>query len=324
VNDAIRLVKQAEEIRLGLLFLQRKTGVAGVTRGLSKTAEAILSSSLGHLGESGKDLSVIGFGKLGGREITFGSDLDVIFVSSQDPELAATKAAEKFLRMLASYTKEGAAYRVDTRLRPEGAKGPLVSSLESFRKYYAKAAAFWEFQALLKARPVAGSMKTGLAFLGMARETLVSRGKEVSAADIIRMRERIMRELSKEQHGWDIKLGPGGIEEIEFTVQYLQLTHCARNGGLFVQGTVDALTRLQRTGVVGKDEAEMVKDAFLFYRGIESFLRLRGESILTRDEERVKNAAKFMGFAEAGPFVDVFEKKRKAALKFSEKYLSRP
>lgn len=323
-NDAIRLVKQAEEIRLGLLFLQKKIDAAEVTRGLSKTAEAVLLFSLGHLVEATGDLAVIGFGKLGGREITFGSDLDVIFVSSDEPELAVTKAAERFLRMLGSYTKEGVAYRVDTRLRPEGAKGPLVSSLESFRRYYESAAAFWEFQALLKARPVAGSVKPGLAFLGMARETLMSRGREVSASDIIQMRERIMKELAKEQHGWDIKLGPGGIEEIEFTVQYLQLTRCGSHGSLLVQGTVDALSRLQRAGVVEKNESGLMKDVFLFYRSIESFLRLRGDTILTREEEKVRNAAAFMGFAEANSFVEALEKKRKAVLDFSKKYLTGP
>jgi glutamate-ammonia-ligase adenylyltransferase len=324
VNDAIRLVKQAEEIRLGLLFLQKKVGVAGVTRGLSKAAEAILSFSAGCTGEWTGDLSVIGFGKLGGREITFGSDLDVIFVSSHDPELGVTKAAEKFLRMLVSYTKEGVAYRVDTRLRPEGAKGPLVSSLESFRKYYAKAAAFWEFQALLKARPVAGNVKTGLAFINMARETLISRGKEIPSADIIMMRERIMRELAKEQQGYDIKLGPGGIEEIEFAVQYLQLVHCSSHGGLLVQGTVNALGRLRRAGVVGQDEAALMKDAYLFYRGLESFLRLRGDGILTRDEEKVRDAAEYMGFEQADLFVGCLENKRKAVGEFSEKYLCGP
>jgi glutamate-ammonia-ligase adenylyltransferase len=322
VNDAIRLVRQAEEIRLGLFFLRKRIGAAEVTRGLSKTAEAILSFSLGHLGEPAEGLSVMGFGKLGGREITFGSDLDVIFVSSREPELAVTKAAEKFLRMLVSYTKEGVAYRVDTRLRPEGGKGPLVSSLESFRKYYEKAAAFWEFQALLKARPVAGSVKAGLAFVTMAKETLTSRGKEVSAADITQMRERILKELAREQHGWDIKLGPGGIEEIEFTVQYLQLTHCGSHGTLLVQGTVDAVGRLYRAGVVGKGEAKLMKDAFLFYRGIESFLRLRGENILMRDEEKVRGAAEFMGFGDAASFIDALEKKRKAVREFSEKYLT--
>jgi glutamate-ammonia-ligase adenylyltransferase len=141
-----------------------------------------------------------------------------------------TKTAQRLLRMLISYTREGIAYSVDTRLRPEGSKGPLVSSVESFRNYYGKAAAFWEFQALLKARPVAGDKQTALLFMGMASETLAARGPEVKASDIIQMRERIQRELSKETEGYDVKLGPGGIEEIEFVVQYMQLKNCGRTG----------------------------------------------------------------------------------------------
>jgi glutamate-ammonia-ligase adenylyltransferase len=324
LNDAVRLVKQTEEIRLGMLFLQKKAGVTGVVKGLSKTAEAILSACAESLSEGAEDLAVIGFGKLGGREITFGSDLDVIFVSKDDPGQAVTRAAEKLLRMLISYTKEGVAYRIDTRLRPEGEKGVLVSSLESFEKYYAKAAAFWEFQALLKARPVAGNMKTGLSFLTMASGTLVSRGREISALDIRQMRERILRELSKEAHGYDVKLGTGGIEDIEFTTQYLQLAHCSGRGELLVQGTVKALERLRAARLIQREEAESMKDAYLFYRTLESFLRLRGEQVLKREDERLRYAAEFLGFAEIGAFVDVFEKKRERVKNFRDRYLTGP
>ena len=224
--------------------------------------------------------------------------------------------------MIISYTKEGVAYRIDTRLRPEGEKGVLVSSLGSFEKYYAKAAAFWEFQALLKARPVAGDMKTGLSFILLARETLMARGREVSASDIRQMRERILRELSKEAQGYDIKLGPGGIEDIEFTVQYLQLAHCRDEERLLVQGTVKALERLRRTGRIQQEEAEFITDAYLFYRTIESFLRLRGENVLKREDEKLKYAAAFLGFEQGGAFVDALEKKRERVKNFRDKYLT--
>lgn len=322
LNDAVRLVKQTEEIRLGMLFLQKKAGATEVVKGLSKTAEAVLSACAESLSEEAEDLAVIGLGKLGGREITFGSDLDVIFVCPDDPGQGATRVAEKLLRMLISYTKEGVAYRIDTRLRPEGEKGVLVSSLESFEKYYAKAAAFWEFQALLKARPVAGNIKTGLSFLEMARGTLVSRGWGISALNIRQMRERIARELSKEAHGYDVKLGPGGIEDIEFTAQYLQLAHCRVRQELLVQGTVKALGRLRAAGLIQGEEAESMKDAYLFYRTLESFLRLRGEHILKRENERLRYAAEFLGFAQIGTFVDVFEEKRERVNKFRDRYLT--
>ena len=322
VNDAVRLVKQTEEIRLGMLFLQKKAGVVEVSRGLSRTAEAILSACLNNLSAGAEGLAVIGFGKLGGREITFGSDLDVIFVSPEEPGQEATRAAEKLLRTLISYTKEGVAYRIDTRLRPEGEKGVLVSSLGSFEKYYAKAAAFWEFQALLKARPVAGNMKTGLSFVAIARETLVAGGREISASDIRQMRDRILRELSKEAQGYDIKLGPGGIEDIEFTAQYLQLAHCRDEEKLLVQGTVRALDRLRRAGYIQREEAESIEDAYLFYRTLESFLRLRGENVLKRENEKLQYAAAFLGFEHGGTFVDALEKKRERVKNFRDKYLT--
>lgn len=322
VNEAVRLAKQAEEMRLGLLFLQKKAGVIEVIKGLSKTAEAVLSVCTEHVPDWGKDMALIGFGKLGGREITFNSDIDLIFVSSGEVRESDTRAAEKLLRMLISYTREGIAYRVDTRLRPDGSKGPLVSSIESYEKYYARAAAFWEFQALLKARPVAGNIETGVNFMDMAKVVLMSRGKETSSSDIKQMRDRIVRELSKETEGFDIKLGPGGIEEIEFTVQYLQLINCKEHNRVLVQGTLNAVNRLEDSGNIGKAEAEFLKEAYLFYRTLESFLRLRGENTLKKEEERIKNAAVFMGFADKDEFIESLNVKRETARKLFEKYLT--
>jgi glutamate-ammonia-ligase adenylyltransferase len=321
LNSAVRLVKQAEEIRLGLLFLQKRISTADVLRGLSRSAEAVLRSCMKHVREGAGDLAAIGFGKLGGREITFGSDIDIIFVTSGEVKQVETKAAEKFLRMLISYTREGIAYRVDTRLRPEGSKGPLVSSVESFENYYARAAAFWELQALLKARPVAGNVATGRRFLQMAKSVLVARGEDTSASDINAMRERIKRELSKEFAGYDIKLGPGGIEEIEFLVQYLQLRNCRRKRLLLVQETMTALERLKDAGILRDRDGDFLKEVYLFYRTLESFLRLRGESILGREKDAVRSAAEFMGFKEGETFVESLEEKRQRTSDITTRYL---
>lgn len=322
LSEEIRVLKQTEEIRLGLMFIQKKTAVQDVVKGLSKTAEAILRACMEEMGNDADGMAVIGFGKLGGREIAFNSDLDVIFVSAGDVTQPRTRAAERFLRMLISYTRDGVAYRVDTRLRPEGSKGPLVSSVESFRKYYTRAAAFWEFQALLKARPVAGSVQTGKAFIRMAKEILIERGGEVLSADIRSMRDRIKRELSKEAFGYDIKLGPGGIEEIEFTTQYLQLVNCRQHNELLVQGTVDALGRLGAAGVITRDEEVFVKDAYLLYRTLDSFLRLRSTTVLEKTEEKLAAAAEFMGFTQKDDFVSRLELMRKKAGEFYEKYVA--
>jgi len=320
--EAVRVVKQTEEIRLGLLFMQKKAPVSDLLRGLSKTAEAVLRACMNEMAQDAGDMAVVGFGKLGGREISFNSDLDVIFVSAGEATQAQTRAAERFLRMLISYTRDGAAYKVDTRLRPEGSKGPLVSSVESFRKYYSKAAAFWEFQALLKARPVAGSMHAGRAFIETAKETLQARGGEVRSSDIRNMRERIKRELSKEASGYDIKLGPGGIEEIEFTVQYLQLVNCGKHPELLVQATMNALGRLGNAGVISKQEESSMKKAYLFYRTLDGFLRLGSAAFLEKNDEMLKNAAGFMGFDETELFVSHLEQTRKQTAEIYDRYVA--
>ncbi len=321
ISDGVRLLKQMEEIRIGLLFLQKRIDVLRATKALSRTADAILSTAFDHVAGGVNALAVISFGKLGGREITFSSDLDLIFVSGTDVRLEQTKAAEKLLRLLVSYTRDGIAYNVDTRLRPEGSKGPLVSSIEAFRKYYAEAAAFWEFQALLKARPAAGDMRTGCQFLEMAWDMLPLQGSRITASDVRQMRERIVRELSKEAEGYDIKLGSGGIEDIEFTVQYLQLRNCRANRGLLVQSTVAAINRLAASGIISETEARLMRDGYIFLRTLESLLRLRGESVLKKDEITLRSAAAFMGCDNPEEFTERLEKIRTAIANLAEKYL---
>ncbi|MBI4689022.1 MAG: bifunctional [glutamate--ammonia ligase]-adenylyl-L-tyrosine phosphorylase/[glutamate--ammonia-ligase] adenylyltransferase [Nitrospirae bacterium] len=296
ISGAIRIMRQIEEMRLGLLFLQKRINVIELIKGLSKTAEAILSESLAGLGQG---LAIIGVGKLGGREITFNSDMDIIFASAGDATEAQTKVAERLLRLLMSYTREGIAYRLDMRLRPDGTKGPLVTSISSFRAYYSKNAAFWEFQALLKARPVAGDIRAGQCFINMAREILMKYGCRISPSDIRSMRERIRKELAREAEGYDIKLGYGGLEELEFTIQYLQLRNCNEHPYLLVHGTLNAVERLRLAGVIQKPDENFMKNAYVFYRTLESYLRLRERDILKKGEEDVLNSvSEFLGFKD--------------------------
>ncbi len=321
IGDGVRLLKQMEEIRIGLLFLQKRIDVLRATKALSRTADAVLSAAMDHAAAGVDDIAVISFGKLGGREITFSSDLDLIFVAGSDVRLEQTKAGEKLLRLLVSYTRDGAAYSVDTRLRPEGSKGPLVSSVEAFKKYYAEAAAFWEFQALLKARPVAGDDRTGYRFMQVARDILPLQGSRITASDVRQMRERIKRELAKESEGYDIKLGSGGIEDIEFTVQYLQLRNCRDHRNLLVQSTVAAVHRLSASGIISETEAGMMKETYLFLRTLESLLRLRGESVLKKDEESLRSASEFMGCDNPEELTARLEKMRTAIADLAEKYI---
>ncbi len=303
---AIRLLRRFEEIKLGILFLDRKIGVIEIMKGLSKTADAILSTLLERHGDP---LNIIAFGKLGGREIIFNSDLDLIFITLNEPTERDIKAAEKLLRVCTSYTKDGIAYRVDTRLRPEGSKGPLVSSIKGIRDYYLRHAQAWELQALLKARPINGS-RTHIYFMDMRKEVLMERGNEITIDDIKKMRERIQRELSKETSGtYDIKLGSGGLEELEFIVQYLQLRNCKKHPQLLVQGTLDGISRLNKNGIMKNNDAMMLKETYIFYRTIETILRLRNESFLKEDSSTLQSLANFMNM-DGGKILSLLNEKR--------------
>ncbi|MFZ6007998.1 MAG: bifunctional [glutamate--ammonia ligase]-adenylyl-L-tyrosine phosphorylase/[glutamate--ammonia-ligase] adenylyltransferase [Nitrospirota bacterium] len=297
-TTAIRLLRRFEEIKLGLLFMDRKIDVIELMKTLSKAADVILSALLERHGTS---LNIVAFGKLGGREIIFNSDLDLIFITSDEPAEADIKAAEQLLRLCMSYTKDGIAYRVDTRLRPEGSKGPLVSSLKGLRDYYLKHAQVWELQALLKARPICNFkfQISNFKFMELRREVLMERGSEITASDIKKMRERIQKELSKEVPGtYDIKLGSGGLEELEFIIQYLQLKNCRDNPQILVQGTLDTVNRLSKSGILKNSNAIMLKETYMFYRTIETMLRLRNESLLKEGSTIVQSLANFMDMDE--------------------------
>ncbi|MBI3593138.1 MAG: hypothetical protein HY099_06645 [Nitrospirae bacterium] len=258
------------------------------------------------------ELTIIGFGKLGGREITFNSDLDLIFVTLNDPAAEDIKAAERLLKISMSYTKDGMAYRMDTRLRPEGSKGPLVSSIRGLEDYYLKHARTWELQALLKARPVAGDVYACRRFMDMRRNVLIRRGMAVTIDDIKRMRERINRELSRELLSagiYDVKLGSGGLEDLEFMIQYLQIRNCQNNPGLLVQDTLAAIRRLNINGILNAVDAMMFSDIYIFYRTIETILRLRNESVLKEGSNTFKTMIDIMDTDEE-IFLTSFKKRR--------------
>jgi len=317
-STAIRLFRRLEEIRLGILFLNREIDVVRLMKGVSTVAEAVLSTLTAH---HSMGLCIAGFGKLGGREIIFNSDLDIVFITLNDPEARDIKDAENLLKLLMSYTKDGVAYKIDTRLRPDGSKGPLVSSIKGMAEYYLKNAQTWELQALLKARPVSGDARTIRLFIEMKKEVLMKRAGEITIGDIKHMRERIRRELSKDAFSagiHDIKLGAGGIGELEFAVQYLQLRNCNLNPMLIVQGTLNALRRLGELGIVAPLDTSALKETYLFYRTIETVLRLRNETVLKERSDTARSAARLMDLTEER-LSELLDQKRKWVGAFMEK-----
>ncbi len=311
--DAMGEYKRAEELRLGLFFLMDVLTVHDLLRYLSHLADAVVGAVVEMTEDSG-GLAVIGLGKLGGRELTFGSDLDIVFLSDS---AQGVRAAEAVVRALTTYTGSGMLYNVDVRLRPDGSKGALARDISGYRNYYLRNARPWELQALLRARPVAGEAAAGRAFLDMAAEVIRRRGEEVKREDIRAVRERIVRELSQEVSGMDIKLGPGGIEEIEFHVQFLQLRHLRRHPELLVQGTPAALRRLARKGLISPAERDTLLDAYSYYRRLETFLRLNEEHVVVKDSEITPLTARFMGHGGAEEFIGRLEALRRSVLEIA-------
>ncbi len=291
--------RRFEEVRLGMLLLLNIVKEEDLFKGLSQVAEAIIRYALQSSGC--EDLSVIALGKLGGREMTFGSDLDIVFVSRSEE---AMSAAEKIIKLLTTYTDLGLLYDVDMRLRPDGSKGVLVNKLEGYRNYYLEKAHDWELQALLKARPVGGNALLSRSFVDMAREIIIRRGPYVKRADVAAMRERITKELSRESEGIDIKLGPGGIEEIEFYVQYLQLHHAHRSPGVLVQNTMSAMGRMEKEGILSAEEKETLHTTYKYFRKIQTLLRLNEADVITENSDIAELAAAVLHYDPPEEFAD--------------------
>ena len=246
---------------------------------LADLADAAMEVTLEAV-EAPAGLTVVGMGKLGGRELNYSSDIDVMFVGDGDLA-AATRAAEAFLKELGAFAPEGQAYRIDTDLRPEGKAGALVRSVDGYREYYKRWAHAWEHQALIKARHCAGSKEVGGAFIAAAHEVVWP--QEVSSErieSIRRMKERVeshavrIARRKKTADDRDVKRGPGGIRDIEFSIQLLQLVHGVADTTVRGAGSLQALDALAEGGYVAEDDAAGLGVAYRWLRAVEHRLQL--------------------------------------------------
>jgi [glutamine synthetase] adenylyltransferase / [glutamine synthetase]-adenylyl-L-tyrosine phosphorylase len=229
-------------------------------------------------------LAVITMGKCGARELNYASDVDVIFVGGvahpgQDEAAAlrtATALASGMIRVCSQSTTEGALFPVDPNLRPEGRNGPLVRTVASHRAYYQRWAKTWEFQALLKARFAVGDAELGAGYLeAVAPLVWGAAQREDFVPDVQAMRRRVEASLPAAQAGRELKLGPGGLRDIEFAVQLLQLVHGRADESLRAPGTLPALAALAAGGYVGRADATAMAAAYRFLRAVEHLLQLR-------------------------------------------------
>ncbi len=298
----LRIAYRRRLLQLAALDLTGARSLDEVMAGLSDLTTAALAAALAIAraerppGQPPARLAVIAMGKCGGRELNYASDVDLIFVASPsaaasagadapngstvDGEVAALRAAtalaSAMIRVCSQSTAEGQLFPVDPNLRPEGRDGPLVRTVASHRAYYQRWAKTWEFQALLKARFVAGDAALGAEYLAAVTPMVWQAAqRDDFVTDVQAMRRRVVRSLPANLAGRELKLGPGGLRDIEFAVQLLQLVHGRGDETLRERGTLPALAALAAGGYVGRADAAAMASAYRFLRGVEHLLQLR-------------------------------------------------
>lgn len=323
--DILRKYKHAEELRIGIDDILNDPGTKTTSHTLTTLAEVVLEKTLLLAAEDtdskyGKPsgvnksagIAVAGFGKLGSGELGYGSDLDIIFLYRGSETGGKSKGiglteyyarlSERAIFILTSLTREGFLFRVDTRLRPGGTKGVLAHNIESLREYYMKKASVWELQALTRARGVAGDGRLISLFEKMREEILLAPkdAGDVKAA-VKAMRARIERELGKKvKGGYHIKYGKGGLVDIEFMIQCLQLIRGPENPDVLTSDTQSALDAITGLGLL--PGGEKLKDSYVFLRDLESCLRItssQAETVLPEDPARLTVIAARMGYGKS-------------------------
>jgi glutamate-ammonia-ligase adenylyltransferase len=278
---------------------------------------------------AGLGLTIIGMGKLGGAELNYASDVDVIFIHEDGDSGEAAKRAAGLVSLLSEPTAEGVALRVDTTLRPEGRAGPLVRSLASTLEYYRRHAATWERQALLKARPVAGDLDVGAALLEELSPVVYPEYLEPSAIDDVRhMKVRIEEYIrARGKEAVEVKRGRGGIRDVEFAIQLLQMVHGRRDPRLRQPNTLRALSTLADEGYVALGDAEELGTSYRFLRTVEHRLQLARDvqtHELPRDNPSLHRLARSMGFGEADSLRRAYEKHTSVVRGLHERLFYRP
>jgi glutamate-ammonia-ligase adenylyltransferase len=298
---ALRNAYRRALLRIAAADLTGAADIEATMTALTRLAEATLRAAFTLAGGTDTTkLAVIAMGKCGGGELNYVSDVDVIFVCASDEDLTETTAiAIKLMQICAQV-----AWPVDAALRPEGNSGPLVRTLPSHLAYYRKWARTWEFQALLKARPVAGDIDLGREWLAALDELIWHASERPEAVpDIRSMRRRIVDAIPRDEVDREIKRGPGGLRDIEFAVQLLQLVHGRADTSLRQPGTIGGLTALSAGGYVGRDDAKALVAAYRFLRTVEHRLqlqRLRRTHTVPADEPSLRWLAHALGYRATG------------------------
>ena len=317
---ALRRAKGKVTINVAVSDLAGGMSTREATRRLSHVADETLQRTVDFVfGGDTRGISVVAMGKLGGLDIGYASDLDVLFIydpacapADHDPAEYFSRAAQRIIRLVSIPHPAGLGYQLDTRLRPSGAQGLLVTSIDSFARYHGvgvdgeprpsvlSSGAAWERQALLRARPFAGDAALCARVRSIAHVAAYERGAP-PPEEVHRLRQRMEAELAREREGhYDLKAGFGGLLDIEFAVQWLQMHH-GKDEAVRTTDTGDALEALRRCGFLAESDYSALRDGYTFLRRLEQrihILRGTGSSTVGERTPGLVQLARRMRFAD--------------------------
>ncbi len=323
-GDGLRVAYRGALLRIAARDLcapEPIEAVDGIADELSDLADAALESALAIArAKVGPDalktrLAVVGLGKCGAQELNYISDVDVLYVaepadgddgepliSNEQAITIATRLAAELTRICSAHTAAGTIWEVDAALRPEGKSGQLVRTLASHRVYYQKWAKTWEFQAMLKARPSAGDLDLGTQFVELLTPLVwTAAERENFVADTQAMRKRVVAHIPARNAGREIKLGEGGLRDVEFSVQLLQLVHGRVDERLRVRATLPALKALVDNGYVGREDGRTLAVSYRFLRALEhriQLFNLRRTHVMPDNEVDLRRLGRSLGYPE--------------------------
>ncbi|MBI5094093.1 MAG: bifunctional [glutamate--ammonia ligase]-adenylyl-L-tyrosine phosphorylase/[glutamate--ammonia-ligase] adenylyltransferase [Candidatus Hydrogenedentes bacterium] len=347
--NTMRRFKRREILRIATRDIFAHAALASITEDLSNLADAALEAAIvcahdnltPRFGAPGSDCGfvVLAMGKLGGRELNFSSDIDLLFIYTDEGESTGGSAGalshaeyfhklgEQVIHAVSAQTGEGQVFRIDMRLRPHGRRGPLSVSLEAAIAYYELQGQAWERQAMIKARPAAGDLELGEHFIERTRPFVFPRYFDDETLEEIRSVKRQM-EIQIEQRGEtasEVKLGRGGIRDIEFTVQMLQLLNGGRFPELRTPNTLEAIRVLGDRNLLRPLDATMLAANYVFLRQVEHRLQIEGSQqrhVLPAQPEALDEFAGRLGYASGTSFMGHYRERAEATRRILDQFFA--
>jgi len=325
--DALRRYQRWEILRIGVCDNVGLIDLRAATNQLSLLADGLIGACL-HLAAEGqptdRGFAVLGLGKLGGEELNYSSDIDLVFLADSRPE-RWIPVAQRLVRAIQNATAEGFLYRVDLRLRPWGRSGALISSTAAFLEYLQRDAELWERQALLKARFIAGDQHLAATVLEQFQPLIFGDDPQAVRRSVRAAKRRIEADLERRGRSWgEVKLGAGSIRDIEFLAQYLQLLHGGHLPQIRTPNTLDALIRLTDAGLLQADEYRHLTGGYLFLRSVEHTLQLMHNKQVHRlptDPRELGMLAQRLDFPSGESFVAHYERHCRAVRRIYDRHL---